>query len=67
MLLRVVSPHETGSIYSLLGVIFLFVFVAGIVADLVETLNRELGLAVIAGILIANAAWDLTGFFAIGR
>jgi len=51
----------------LLGVIFLFVFVAGIVADLVETLNRELGLAVIAGILIANAAWDLTGFFAIGR
>jgi hypothetical protein len=65
--LRVLSPHEGGTMYSLLGVIFLFVFVAGIVADLVETLNRELGLAVISGILAANALWDLAGFFAVGH
>jgi len=41
--------------------------VAGIAADLVETLNRELGLAVIAGMLAANALWAVSGFFAIGK
>ena len=67
MILRVLSPHQTGSIYSLLGVIFLFVFVAGIVADLLETRHRELRAAVIAGLLVANALWDLIGFFPIRR
>jgi hypothetical protein len=67
MLLRVLSPHQAGLMYSLLSVIFLFVFVAGIAADLVETLNRELGLAVIAGMLAANALWAVSGLFAIGK
>jgi len=67
LLLRVGSPHATGSIYSLLGIIFLFVFVGGIVADLLETRIRGLGMTVIAGMLVANAIWDLTGLFSIGR
>ena len=67
LLLRVGSPHAAGSIYSLLGIIFLFVFVGGIVADLLETRIRGLGMAVIAGMLVANAIWGLTGLFSIGR
>lgn len=65
LVLRVLSPHETGSMYSLLAVVFLFVFVAGIVADVLETRLRGLWAAVIGGILVANALWDLMGFLAI--
>jgi drug/metabolite transporter superfamily protein YnfA len=67
MLLRVLSPHDAGSIYALLGVMFLFLFVAGIVADLRETRLRDLAMAVVAGILVANAIWGLASLFAIGR
>lgn len=67
ILLRVLSPHQAGSVYGLLAVIFLFVFVAGIVADLLETKFREMGMALVAGVLVANAVWDLVGVFAIGR
>ena len=66
MILRVLSPHENGLVYGLLAVIFLFVFVSGIVADLLETRAREFGIAVVAGILVANAVWDLIGFLALG-
>ena len=59
MVLRVLSPHEAGTIYGLLAAIFLFVFVAGIVADLLETAARELTMAVVIGLLTANALWNL--------
>jgi hypothetical protein len=66
MALRVLSPHEVGSIYGLLAAIFLFVFVAGIVADLLETAARELTTAVVIGLLAANAVWNLIGLYRIG-
>lgn len=65
MALRVLSPHEVGSIYGLLAAIFLFVFVAGIVADLLETAARELTMAVVIGLLAANALWNLIGLYRI--
>jgi hypothetical protein len=65
MALRVLSPHEVGSIYGLLAVIFLFVFVAGIVADLLETAARELTMALVIGLLAANALWNLIGLYRI--
>jgi hypothetical protein len=63
--LRVLSPHEVGSIYGLLGAIFLFVFVAGVVADLLETAARELTRPVVIGLLAANALWNLIGLYRI--
>lgn len=66
MTLRVLSPHEVGSVYGLLATIFLFVFVAGIVADLLETAARELTMAVVIGLLAANALWNLIGLYRIG-
>jgi len=57
--LRVLSPHEAESVFALAAIIFLFVFVAGIAADLLETKAREPVLAVVAGLLAANGLWNL--------
>jgi hypothetical protein len=57
--LRVVAPHDPESVYSLAAVIFLFVFVAGITADLLESKRGELITSVVAGLLAANAIWNL--------
>jgi hypothetical protein len=59
--LRVASPHDTDSVFSLIGVVFLFVFVAGIMADLLETKYRELAAAVMTGLIAANALLNLLG------
>jgi hypothetical protein len=64
--LRVASPHDPDSIFSLIGVVFLFVFVAGILADLLETKARELIAAVVTGLLAANALWNLIRLARIG-
>jgi hypothetical protein len=64
--LRVASPHNSDSVFSLIGAVFLFVFVAGIMADLLETKGRELTAAVVTGLLAANALWNLIGLGRIG-
>lgn len=65
--LRVGSPHESGSVFGLIAVVFLFLFVAGIAADLLETGFRELMTAVLTGLLAANALWSLIGLARIAR
>jgi hypothetical protein len=64
--LRVASPHNSDSVFSLIGAVFLFVFVAGVMADLLETKGRELTAAVLTGLLAANALWNLIGLGRIG-
>jgi hypothetical protein len=64
--LRVASPHDPDSVLSLIGAVFLFVFVAGIMADLLEAKARELTAAVLTGLLAANALWNLIGLGRIG-
>lgn len=53
------APHYPGLGFQFIAVPFLFVFVAGIAADLLETRYREIALAAIWGLLVANAAWNL--------
>jgi hypothetical protein len=65
--LRVLSPHDPESIYTLAAIIFLFVFVAGIAADLLETKAREPVAAVLIGLLAANSLWNLIGLARIPR
>ncbi|MBO0912101.1 MAG: hypothetical protein J2P13_09935 [Acidobacteria bacterium] len=67
LLLRLFSPHYSGGVFSLTAVVFLFVFVAGIAADLLETRSHELAAAVVAGLLAANALWALSALARIGR
>ena len=64
--LRAGSPHPADSIHSLIALIFLFVFVAGISADLLESKFRNLVLAVLPGILGANALWNLFSLWDLG-
>jgi hypothetical protein len=65
--LRVASPHEPLSVFALIGLVFLLVFVAGIAADLLETPAREVCLAVVSSLLAASAIWNLVGLARIGR
>jgi hypothetical protein len=58
--LRVASPNDPESVFTLLAVVFLFFFVAGIAADLLETKASQLIAAVLGGLLAANTLWNLT-------
>jgi len=59
LLLAIASPHYPGLGFNLMAVPFLFVFVAGIAADLLETPQRNLVLSCILGLLVANGVWNL--------
>lgn len=61
------TPHYSGLGFQLMAVPFLFVFVAGIAADLLETSQRGLVMACVWGLLIANALWNLLELAHIGR
>lgn len=65
--MRVGSPHQAESVFTLLAVLFFFVFIAGIGADLMETKAREMVTAVIVGLIAANAVWNLIGLARLGR
>src|SRR5579883_2557913 len=59
LLLGLGAPHYQGLGFQLVALPFLFVFVAGISADLLETKHRPLVLAVVVGLLFAYALWSL--------
>jgi hypothetical protein len=57
-----IAHPDLGGAGFLLGAMpFLFIFVAGVLADLLETEYRPLVSAVITGILLAYVAWSLVG------
>ena len=53
------TPYSHGLGFPLAALPFLFIFVAGIAADLLETRQRTYVLAAIGGVLTANALWNL--------
>jgi len=59
LILGMGMPHYAGEGFFLMAVPFLFVFVAGIAADLLETRQRRAVMACIWGLLVANALWNL--------
>jgi hypothetical protein len=59
LLLGFATPHYQGLGFQLIAVPFLFVFIAGICADLLETKQRTPVLAGIFGLLLAYAVWSL--------
>ncbi len=65
--LRVLAPHEPESVFTLAGVVFLVVFVAGIAADLLETKALAQVWTVLIAVLSANALWNLMGLAQIAR
>jgi len=67
LLLRVGTPHDPGLGFGLMAVPFLFVFVAGISSDLLETRQRGLVLACLWGLLTANGLWNVWELARAGR
>jgi hypothetical protein len=61
------TPHFPGLGFQLMALPFLFVFVAGVTADLLETRCRQLVQAGVAGLLLANAAWNVWELTRAGR
>jgi hypothetical protein len=53
-----------GEGFHLTALVFLFVFVAGVFADLMETRHRLIVMAALIGLLTASAVWNLV---ALGR
>jgi hypothetical protein len=57
--LGVGMPHYPGAGFQLLALPFLFIFVAGIAADLLETRHENLVRTCVCALLIGNALWEI--------
>lgn len=57
--LAITHPDTAGAGFLLAAIPFLFIFVAGVLSDLLETQHRALIGAIVAGILLAYVAWSL--------
>jgi hypothetical protein len=59
LILGMAHPHFAGAGFLLAAIPFLFIFVAGVMADLMETSYRPLVTAAIVGMMAAYVAWSL--------
>ena len=59
LVLGMAHPHLAGAGFLLAAIPFLFVFVSGVLADLMETRYRPLVTAGVVGMIIAYVAWSL--------
>jgi hypothetical protein len=66
LILGVATPHYPGLGFRLVAVPFLFLFVSGIVADLLETRQHSFVLASISGLLAAYAIFSLMELARVG-
>lgn len=59
LFLTMANPHTGGAGFLLAAIPFLFIFVSGVLADLMETRYRPIVTAAVLGILLAYAGWSL--------
>jgi len=67
IVLGIGTPHFPGVGFVLVAVPFLFVFIAGVLADMLETRYRSLVMACTAALLAASALWNLWQIALAGR
>ena len=65
--LAAAAPQFPGEGFLLTALVFLFIFVAGVFADLLETRHGLLAMAGLYGLLIASAAWNLLQLARLGH
>jgi hypothetical protein len=58
LVLHLGSPHFPGFGFGLMAVPFLFVFMAGVISDLLETDNRALVLSCVGIVLLVGTLWN---------
>jgi hypothetical protein len=66
LILGLATPHYPGLGFSLIAVPFLFLFVSGIFADLLETRHHSMVLACLSGLLAAYAIFSLMELGRVG-
>ncbi|MGA2965276.1 MAG: hypothetical protein ABSD64_03620 [Terriglobales bacterium] len=59
LVLALAAPNFPGQGYHLIALVFFFVFVSGVFADLLESRQRSLVAAALCGLLTASALWNL--------
>ncbi len=59
LILGMAHPHFAGAGFLLAAIPFLFIFVSGVIADLLETSNRSLVMACVVGIMAAYVVWSV--------
>jgi hypothetical protein len=59
VLLGIAHPHVAGAGFLLASIPFLFIFVSGVLADLLETRYRSLVMACIVGMMAAYVVWSV--------
>jgi hypothetical protein len=64
--LAICTPHYPGAGFRLMAVPFLFVFMSGVAADLLETRQRGPVMACVCGLLLAGAVWNLLQVLRVG-
>jgi hypothetical protein len=67
LLLGMAHPHVAGAGFLLAAIPFLFIFVAGVLADLIETRYRTLVTAGILGMMLAYVSWSLMSLMQVPR
>jgi hypothetical protein len=65
--MAVAAPHYSGMGFQMMAIPFLFVFIAGISADLLETAQGAFVAACVWGLLAADALWNLVQLARVGR
>lgn len=65
--LALLTPHYPGFGFVLIALPFLFVFMAGVISDVLETRYRSVAWAGVWGLLIAMGIWNLLGLARVGR
>jgi len=65
--LAMASPHYPGLGFQLVALPFVFIFIAGVAADLLETRQNSLAGACVWGLLAADALWNLLQLARVGR
>lgn len=67
LFLGLITPHQPGQGFELVAMPILFVFIAGVLADLLETRQRQIVLGIVVGLLAAYIVWSVTSLGRIGR
>jgi hypothetical protein len=67
LILAAAAPLFPGEGFQLTALVFLFIFVAGVFADLLETRHGLLVMASLCGLLIASAVWNLLQLARLGH
>jgi hypothetical protein len=65
--LGMAHPHVAGAGFLLAAIPFLFIFVSGVLADLLETSYRPLVMACIVGMMAAYVVWSVVNLAQVPR